>query len=74
MSLPALFVIDVDSDVQVEAVWDSALASTPTWRVCAGCTNPKDHSQHKVVDIAVADLLKIVKAGGRPEPRVADIQ
>jgi hypothetical protein len=59
----------------VEAVWDSALVSSPDalWRICTGCTNPKDHSQHRVVGIPLGALLQIVRAGGRADPRTVDL-
>ena len=59
---------------QVEAVWDSAITALPSLRICAGCADPKNHSQHNVVDITFADLLRIVKTGGRSDPKIVDIQ
>lgn len=45
----------------------------PSVRVCAGCADPKDHSQHNMINISPAELLKVAVTGGRPEPKIVTL-
>ena len=56
----------------VTFVVDKALLDMPSLRICAGCDDPRDHSQHRVIDITPAQLLALVKESGGPEPIVLD--
>ena len=62
-----------DPEGKVQAVWDSAVLEGGKLRICAGCADPKDHTQHNVVDIAPADLQRIAQSGTRPEPKLVSL-
>eukprot|EP01003_Olkasia_polycarbonata_P003808 NODE_264_length_1082_cov_218.129719_g223_i0.p1 GENE.NODE_264_length_1082_cov_218.129719_g223_i0~~NODE_264_length_1082_cov_218.129719_g223_i0.p1 ORF type:complete len:319 (+),score=68.32 NODE_264_length_1082_cov_218.129719_g223_i0:66-1022(+) len=46
-------------------VVDEGVLELPSLRICSGCTNPLDHTQHQVVDITPAQLLTLL---GKHEP------
>ena len=56
-----------EADVPVQWVVDEQLLKTETWRVCAGCKDPLDHTQHNTTDISLDQLqvedikMKIIK-------------
>lgn len=62
-----------DTANKVTPVWDSAILSLPTIRVCVGCEDPKNHSQHSVIDIAPADFLKFASSNGRAGPKLVTL-
>ena len=49
----------------VQLVVDAELLKTPDKPlvVCVGCSDAKDHSQHRVVDVSIAQMLSIAKEG-----------
>ena len=54
----------------VQLAVDAALLAAPHTSVvvCAGCDDAKDHAQHNVVEVTVAQLLALAKDAGLPEP------
>jgi hypothetical protein len=48
----------------VSWVLDEALVEDGTLKICTGCGNPLDHSQHQVVDIPHTQLLEILSDSG----------
>ena len=43
-----------------------------TLRICSGCRSPLDHTQHKVVDINLKDLLQLITESGHGEPKLLE--
>lgn len=59
----------------VTPVIDSGLLnSTEKLRICAGCSDALDHSQHNVVDITMKQLQELMKVSSTPEPIVVDME
>lgn len=56
-----------NSQGSVTPVFDKGLFGLSTLRVCAGCTNPTDHSQHNIVDITPKQLLQLLKESNTPK-------
>ena len=55
------------SDVQakiIPVIDETLLARDGTLRMCAGCSDARDHSQHMVVDITPALLLQLIAESG----------
>ena len=53
----------------VTLVVDSLLLATPDKPlvVCVGCESPKDHSQHRVVEVSMNQMLSIAKEASGKE-------
>ena len=59
----------------VTPIIDSALwTSTEKLRICSGCSDALDHSQHNVVDIAMQQVKDLMKASNTPEPIILDME
>jgi len=56
-----------DVSAQITPVWDSKLLDQAMLRICAGCEDPSDHSQHNVVDIPLAKLQQLMSESGHSE-------
>jgi len=56
----------------VQLVVDAELLKTPDKPlvVCVGCGDAKDHAQHRVVDVSIAQMLGIAKEGQRGKAHV----
>jgi len=53
-----------DVAAQCQLIMDEELLKMSSLRICAGCKDPSDHSQHNVVDISPGELVKMVKESG----------
>jgi len=58
-----------NTSTSVEWYVDEEVLAMDTLRICAGCNDPLDHSQHMIVDIKTADLLAMLAESGHiPKP------
>ena len=53
-----------DTAAQIVPVIENSLMKEKTLRICAGCKDPLDHSQHNVVDIPPSEILKLLNESG----------
>ena len=53
-----------DTAAQIVPIIENSLMKEKTLRICAGCEDPLDHSQHNVVDIPPSEILKLLQESG----------
>eukprot|EP00941_MAST-03F_sp_MAST-3F-sp1_P002791 g2791.t1 len=63
---------DVTADIT--PVFDSKLFELNSLRICAGCEDPADHSQHNVVDVTMEQILTLLAESGHAAPIQVDLQ
>lgn len=61
-----------DTAAQCVPVIENSLMKEKTLRICAGCKDPLDHSQHNVVDIAPSEVTKLLSESGHADVRLMD--
>jgi len=61
-----------DTAGQCLQVIDKALLDLKSLRMCAGCDNARDHSQHNVVDISPSEIMTMLKESSHKEPVVLE--
>lgn len=63
-----------DTSAQVVPVIDKSLLDEKSLRICIGCDDPLDHSQHNVVDIAPSEIMKLLEESNHKDIRLMEFE